>query len=167
MGMQKGARTRVVTALILLLVLGTGLVLGMALDRTLAAGTSEAAAEGERGRGGDEGEEREGEGDRNSRRRSLIVEQVGLSDTQLNRVDSIVDHYRDRIRALEDSVEGEIRMAYWPRYQELLEVTRGEIKGVLDERQRAMYDSLLIEHDRRMEERRGRNSETDSTGSGR
>lgn len=167
MGMEKGARTRLVTGLILLLVLSTGAVLGVALDRSLAAGRLETATGQEEGREGEEGEGRSRGGEGSSRRRSLIVEQVGLSEAQHLQVDSIVSHYRHLLRALEDSVEGEIRRAYLPRYQELLEVTRGEIKDVLEPAQRIMYDSLLVEHDRRMEERRRRRSESDSTEGGR
>ncbi|MGM0668695.1 MAG: hypothetical protein ACQET1_03195 [Gemmatimonadota bacterium] len=165
MGLKRVTRTRLTTILILLLVLVTGSVLGIAVDRRLEARD----ATGEKVAPGREKDDRQDrppdarEGPSENRRR-LIVEQVSLSEAQHLRVDSIVSHYRQRMRELERELEDELRRAYLPRYRELLEGTREEIKGVLTPAQRMEYDSLLVEYDRRREERRNRDSHSDSSG---
>lgn len=165
MSLEKATRTRLATVLILLLVLLTGSVLGIALDRRLESravasegGPSGEATAGERtGRGGEAATPSPG-------RRRLIVEQVGLTDVQKTRVDSIVSHYRQQMRDLQEELQKELETAYTPRYRSLLEETRSEIKGVLTSEQRLVYDSLLAEHDRRRAERRARDSISDSGG---
>ena len=167
MSMEKGTRTRLATILILFLVLATGSVLGIAVDRRLEArGSSggEVAPEGEgrRSRGGDSVSE--GEGRSSSNRSSLLVERVGLSEVQRTQVDSIVSEYRRQMRALHDEIEDEIRQAYQPRFRELLAEVRDELRAVLTTDQRTAYDSLLVEYDRRHEERRSQDSISDSRG---
>jgi Spy/CpxP family protein refolding chaperone len=146
MSIKRATRTRLTTAGILILVLATGVVLGLAVAPRVTDG---AVAEEVQARGG--GGER---GDRSSggsgRRRPLIVEQVGLSETQKTQVDSIVRLQRERYRALQE----EFDEAYMPRYRALMEETRAAVKGVLTSDQRTMYDSLLAEHDLRRRERR-------------
>lgn len=162
MEMEQGTRTRLATVVILLLVLVSGSVVGIALDRRLARGDA-TAQEVDSVRGG-EGSDEEGSQseDREPRsRRRLLVEQVGLSEVQKAQVDSIVSHYRERMRELQDELEEELRQAYQPRYRELLEGTREEIRGVLSPAQQVQYDSILAEHDRRRQERR--NQDADST----
>jgi len=167
MSMEKGARTRLATVLILFLVLGTGSVLGIAVDRRLEArGTSEEelASEGE-GRGSSQGDTATAGGDRSSSNRSnLIVERVGLSEDQHVQVDSIISDYRRQMRVLHAEVENEIRDAYQPRYRLLMEEVRDDLRAVLTTDQRMAYDSLLVEYDRRQEERRSRDSISDSRG---
>jgi len=171
MSMEKGTRTRLATILILFLVLATGSVLGVAVDRRLEArGTSASEASRERnGRRSSGGDTASQGGDRSSSTRSnLLVEQVGLSETQHDQVDSIISEYRRQMRALHDEVEAKvetkIREAYQPRYRVLLSAVREELKGVLTEDQRMAYDSLLVEYDRGREERRSQDSITDSRG---
>lgn len=160
--MEKSTRTRIATILILLLVLATGSVLGVAVDRRLVAG--KAGSETAEAEVGKEGEREEGEEARRENRRRTIVEQVGLSPEQKVQVDSIVAHYRHRMRELERELENELRQAYLPRYRELVQGTREEIKGLLTPVQRIQYDSLLVEWDRRMEERRNRGSDAEPRG---
>ncbi len=160
MPVERSVRARLTTAMVLLLFLVAGMVLGVALERRLEARAVSAESVGERG---DERIEREREtvterdrrpGDRSRdpspRRRSLLVEQVGLSEDQKESVDSIVGYYRERMRALHEEFDA----VYSSRYAEILDYTRSAIRGVLDESQRAAYDSLLMEFDSRMEQRR-------------
>jgi hypothetical protein len=161
MSLEKGTRTRLTTLVILVLVLVTGSVLGIAVDRRLDArsATGDARWRGSSGRGAGvdrTGAEQESEGTR--RQRKLLVEQVGLTDVQKEQVDSIVAHYRGERDALQARLEADLREAYMPRYRELLQETREEIKSVLSPDQRTAYESLLVEHDRRREERRNRDS---------
>lgn len=167
MSVEKSAKTRFATALILLLLLATGWIVGVAVDRRIwgmdGRGGGPRAAE----RADEAGEDAEApeEGERSSsRRRGLIVEQVGLSDEQHEQVDSIVAHYRYQMRELESELEEELRGAYQPRYRELLEQTRDEIRAVLTPEQQMAYDSLLVEYDRRREERRRQSANPDSGG---
>jgi len=167
MSMEKGTRTRLATALILFLVLTTGSVLGIAVDRRLEArGASggEVAPEedGRRSRGTRSAGE--GEDSSSGSRSSLLVEQVGLSQDQQAQVDSIVAHYRQKMRELQDELQDELRQAYQPRYRGLLEETRQDLRAVLTPDQQMAYDSLLVEHDRRREERRRQDSISDSRG---
>jgi Spy/CpxP family protein refolding chaperone len=161
MSLEKGTRTRLTTVVILFLVLATGSVLGIAVDRRLDArgAVADARRRGLSGRGAGvdrAGAEEESEGTRRQRR--LLVEQVGLTDVQKEQVDSIVAHYRGERDSLQARLEADLREAYMPRLRELLEETREEIKSVLTPDQRTAYDSLLVEHDRRREERRIRDS---------
>jgi hypothetical protein len=88
------------------------------------------------------------------------VEQVGLSDAQKEKVDSIVGYYRGHMRMLHEEFDA----AYMSRYSEILEATRNAIRAVLDEGQRAAYDSLLVEFDARMQQQRRRDSIGDRGG---
>jgi hypothetical protein len=171
MSMEKGTRTRLATILILFLVLATGSVLGIAVDRRLEArGSSEVevSPEGSGQRSGGEEDDTTSGARSSSNRSSLIVEQVGLSEAQHAQVDSIVSEYRRQMRSLhaevEEEVEAEIRQAYQPRYRVLLSEVRDEVRAVLTEDQRMAYDSLLVEYDRRREERRSQDSISDSRG---
>ncbi len=169
MTMEKGTRTRLTTVFILLLVLATGSVLGVAVDRRLEARATSAqrlstAPEGSlAGEGAAEGGE---EGSETPRRRRLVVEQVGLTQSQQVQVDSIVASFRQQTRSLEEELRAELREAYMPLYRELVAETRTKIKSVLDEGQRMAYDSLLADHDRRREERRTRDSVPEAGGQG-
>lgn len=147
MSLDASTRTRLTTAAILALVLGTGVALGVAFAPRLTTGgeTSEVEARRTERATEDRGLDRSG------RRRPLIVEQVGLSDTQKAQVDSIVTLQRARMRALQE----EFDQAYMPRYRELIQETREAVRGVLTPDQRIRYDSLLADHDRRRQDRRG------------
>ncbi len=157
MPVERSVRTRLITAMVLLLVLVAGMVLGVALERRLEARavSAEDFREDREERIDREREERDRRpGDRSRdpspRRRSLLVEQVGLTEDQKEKVDSIVGYYRERMRTLHEEFDA----VYSSRYAEILDSTRSAIRGVLDESQRAAYDSLLMEFDSRMEQRR-------------
>jgi hypothetical protein len=158
--MEQGTRTRLATIFILFLVLVSGSVLGIAVDRHLEARA--AVSRGEwRGPGGRRPEDARADepGEDAAPRRRLIVEQVGLDEAQKAQVDSIVAHYREKMRGLQEELQAEIEAAYTPRYRGLVEETRDRIKAVLSPAQRVMYDSLLVEHDhRRGDSRRERDT---------
>ena len=134
--MENAPRTRLITALLLAVVFGSGLVVGLAVDSNLVAGpVEEPAAE---------------EAESNERRRTNLYDQVGPNETQKTSIDSIVREHRESMKLL----HREFREAYDPRYRDLLEETREAIKGVFDSEQALAYDSLLAEFDRRRRERR-------------
>lgn len=165
MGLDRGTRARLVTVLVLFLVLSSGFALGIATDRqlrgrTLTGQDSVGSIERERG----EGERRRDASlpDSVRGRRPLLVEQVGLSDEQKVRVDSIVAFYRVKMNELHESTNE----AYWAGYREILGDTRSAMRAVLSESQRQAYDSLLVEFDRRRDDRRQRDSLQDGRGPG-
>ena len=79
-------RTRLATVGILVLILGSGFLMGLAWERGLDAAQPEPEAVAEAEETADEG------------RRGLIVERVGLTVEQKALVDSIVTHHRDLMR---------------------------------------------------------------------
>ncbi len=135
---EKSALTaRMVAAAALILLFGSGVVVGLAWDQTASASTpGELRME--------EPSEREG------RRRRLIVDDVGLSVVQQAEVDSLVVFHRQRMSDL----DAEFR----PRYGTVIADLREEIKQVLTVDQRVTYDVLLAEHDAERTARRRKNS---------
>lgn len=164
MTLERSTRARLTTALVLSLVLSAGVVLGVALDRKLesrdVAGEEFRRSDGppgtDRGRGFDSQRPRDPSRDpsepRDSthRRPPMVLDQVGLSEDQKERVDSIVGYFRGQMRALHD----EFDEAYSTRYRELNQKAREEVRGVMTEDQRLMYDSLQAEWARRRQERK-------------
>ncbi len=164
MTLERSTRARLTTALVLFLVLGSGVVWGVALDRRLGArgviGEEARSPEGRpgmsgRSRGFDSrsgGSSRDPSQARNPSQRgpSLIVEQVGLSEVQKEQVDSIVGYYRAQMRSLHD----EFDETYMNRFGELNRMVREEVRAILTVEQRTTYDSLQAEWERRRQDRR-------------
>ncbi|MGD2122835.1 MAG: hypothetical protein PVJ76_13870, partial [Gemmatimonadota bacterium] len=150
--------------IVLLLVLGTGMVLGMALDRQLEARAvrggqdwrppapqrTDSWRRGFDSRPRDSSRDPEESRDSIRRRPSLIVEQVGLSEEQEAQADSIFWLYRSRMRALHEEFDA----AYSSRFEEIMAQSREDMLSILTAEQRLVYDSLLSEWDHRIEERR-------------
>ena len=127
--------TRAAAAGVLGFTLAAGVLLGVVWARKSpdvpepVASTAVAAEEAEEDRG------------RESRRRGLMVERVGLSAEQQIQVDSVVGHARGMMRQLRED--------YRNGYGELIESTRSSIKDVLTSEQAAEYEALLADFDRR------------------
>jgi len=137
--MEHGSRTRLVTAAMLAAVFTSGVLLGLAGDGNLGAEPPDVTA------ANTDGEERSGE----RRRRTRMYDQVGPSTGQKVFIDSIVKDHRARMHVLHE----EFRSAYNPRYQALIQETRGAIMEVFSEEQAAEYQTLLDDFDRRKAER--------------
>ena len=132
---DRDLKTRLASLAVLLLVLVSGFVIGLAWDRSLGASTApEVVAEEE------PAEEEEP--------RSLIIDRVGLSAEQKAAVDGIVAFHRARIKELNEEFNEE----YSPRFRTIVLATRDSLKTVLRPEQAAMYDSLTAEFDRRRDE---------------
>ena len=129
------AKTVAATALILLF--GSGVVVGFAWDQMANASTLEEVR-------------RDTRGERDGRRRRMIVDNVGLSTVQKASVDSLVSFHRQRMSDLDREFQ--------PRYRTLIADLREEIKQVLTDDQRVTYDVLLAEHDAERTARRRNNS---------
>ena len=137
MAVKKVFRARAVVGGALVLLFGSGIVVGRAWDQTAGASPPETSPT----------EERRTDRDRND---GMIVDRVGLSETQKASVDSLVVYHRGRMRDLDSE--------FRPRYRAVISDLREEIKEVLNDDQRSMYEALLEEHDARRHSRRSRNS---------
>ncbi|NNM05808.1 MAG: hypothetical protein HKO65_12030 [Gemmatimonadetes bacterium] len=163
MTVARSVKARVTTGIVLALVLGAGVVLGVALDRFLEArATPSGDADGRDGRRqgpdgrrwGFDSRGRESRGpsegrDSTRRRPTMIVDQVGLAANQKEQVDSIVGYYRTQMRVLHE----EFDEAYMTRYRELNRLAREDVRAVLTDEQRTAYDSLMAEWAQRRQER--------------
>jgi Spy/CpxP family protein refolding chaperone len=139
--MEKSVRTRLFTAAVLVIVFGTGLVSGMALSHGMAAEPEDAVAA------------RPPATDSTGRsHREPMYEQVGPTEAQRVRIDSIVKQNHEAMRALTK----EFHQAFDPRYENLVTGTRAAIRSVLTPEQAMKYDSLLAASDRRRAERGAR-----------
>jgi len=161
MSFDRTTKARLTTAVVLLLVLGSGVVLGVALDRQIEARAQTRADHGpwgegprpdprDRGFDSRRGGPRDSAADRGERGRRLLVEEVGLTEEQIEMVDSIVEYYGEQMKALHE----EFDQAYNTRFREIMQTTRDEIKATLTPEQQVAYDSILAEWNRRREERR-------------
>ena len=137
MAVKKVLQAKVVVAAALVLLFGSGIVVGLAWDQTASASTPEATPT----------EEPRTEENRNNGR---VIDRVGLSATQKTSVDSLVAYHRGRMKDLDRE--------FRPRYRAVISDLREEIKGVLTDDQRSMYETLLEEHDAEHHSRRSRNS---------
>ena len=142
--MERGARTKLITALVLAAVFGSGLLVGYAADRglpqerTVAAapeGTPRAVSDGERPR------------------RPLVYEQLNPSPEQTTVIDSIMFVHRQRMNAL-DKEYREARHLYQARYDALVRETREAIADVFPPQVAVEYRRLLAEFDERREAER-------------
>ena len=131
--MEHGSRTKLVTAVILAVVLGTGVMLGLVSDGSLVAPPAEEATmnDADRGRVSER------------RRRTPMYEQVGPTEAQGVLIDSILEDQRQHMRSLHD----EFRASYDPRYQAVIQQTREAILEVFTLEQASEYRVLLQEFD--------------------
>ena len=131
--MEHGSRTKLVTAVILAVVLGTGVMLGLVSDGSLVAPPVEEATmnDADRGRVSER------------RRRTPMYEQVGPTEAQGVLIDSILEGQRQHMRLLHD----EFRASYDPRYQAVIQQTREAILEVFTLEQASEYRVLLQEFD--------------------
>lgn len=136
--MEKTLRTRLVTALVLAAVFCAGLLLGVAVDRSVAAAPAVA--------------ETPADSNAAPARRVPMYEQVGPDEAQKILIDSIVGEYRTAMKSL----HAEFRAAYNPRYQALVDSTRSSIKAVFTPEQAHAYDSLVANFERMRAERGSR-----------
>ena len=140
--MERGARIKLVTAVVLAVVFGSGLVLGYAMDSGLVPEAPAASAQqGAPDRQGDEQP-------RQRQRRPLVYEQLDPSPAQTAVIDSIMHVHRQRMNAL-DKEYRDVREQYEGRYNALVQETREAIAGVFPPEVAEEYRRLLAEFDRR------------------
>ena len=146
--MEPGSRTKLMTAVILTVVLGTGVMLGLVSVCEIGDGRTRcvinvnsdlAAMPVEEGMVREV--DRDGISERN--RRTPMYEQVGLTEDQSLLIDSILEDQLQHMRSLHE----EFRTTYVPRYQALIQQTREAILEVFTEEQASEYRELLQEFD--------------------
>ena len=144
--MESGSRTKLMTAVILAVVLGTGVMLGLVSVCEIGDGRTRcvinvnsdlAAMPVEEGMVREV--DRDGMSERN--RRTPMYEQVGLTEDQSLLIDSILEDQLQHMRSLHE----EFRTTYVPRYQALIQQTREAILEVFTEEQASAYRALLQE----------------------
>jgi len=134
---ESALKAKVVAVTALILLFESGVVVGLALDQVANANTIE-------------GVRRDTRGERDGRRRRMIVDNVGLSTVQKASVDSLVSFHRQRMSDLDKEFQ--------PRYRTLIADLREEIKLVLTDDQRERYEVLLAERDAERTARHRNNS---------
>ena len=146
--MESGSRTKLMTAVILAVVLGTGVMLGLVSVCEIGDGRTRcvinvnsdlAAMPVEEGMVREA--DRDGMSERN--RRTPMYQQVGLTEDQSLLIDSILEDQLQHMRSLHE----EFRTTYVPRYQALIQQTREAILEVFTEEQASEYRELLQEFD--------------------
>lgn len=136
--MERSSRTRLVTALILAVVFGAGVLLGLAADSSFSAEAAEVAPMSGDSAAAD------------PPRRQHLYERVGANESQLSHIDSIVAEHRAKTNALDE----ELRAEYRTGFRKILLDTREAIKGALTSEQAAEYQRLLDEWDAQAAERK-------------
>jgi len=133
--MERGTRTRLLTAVLLFAVFGSGILLGFAMDSSLDAEQPEVSSEAQ---GADQEPAEE-----QPQQQHYIYEQVEPNEEQLSRIESLVAEYRVRRDSLDEEMQ-----ARWndTRRQVILEL-REAIKAALSPEQAAEYQRLLDEYE--------------------
>lgn len=144
--MGQRARTRFITAGVIIVVFGAGVLVGLVADTELGASATPPDAT--------EVTEEADSTEESSRR--FIYHQVEPNELQLARIDSIRQVHRDRTNALYDELKAE----YPDRFRAILLDTRNAIKSVMTPEQAAQYQRLLDEWDE--QQRREAETETES-----
>ena len=153
--MEKSSRTRLLTAAVLVVVFGAGILLGMALSGE-APPETETASTAQRT-------------DPSGRtRRVPVYMQVNPTEAQKATLDSLMKKNHEAMRALTtefhqefdpryDALNKEYRSKYGPRYDSIISGTRAAIRKVLTPEQVVTYDSLIARLDstRAADRRRG------------
>ncbi len=146
--MEHRSRTKLLTAAILAVVLGAGVMLGLVsvcetgdgstqcvinINNDLAAMPVEEAtvSDADRGRVSER------------RRRTPMYEQVAPTEAQLLLIDSVLEDQGQHMRSLHE----EFRTTYVPQYQALIQQTREAILEIFTEEQASEYRVLLREFD--------------------
>jgi len=136
---ESALKAKMVAATALVLLFGSGVVVGLAWDQTATASTPEEVR-------------RDGRSGREERtRRPMIVDRVDLSVVQKATVDSLYFYYGQQL--------SDLNTDFRPRYRAVFDDFRVEIRQVLTDEQLVTYDALLLERETEHGERRRNNSE--------
>lgn len=178
--MEKSARTRLFTVVVLAVVFGAGIVLGVALGHRQGPTSAETAAR-------DTGRAAQSTDSAGRRHRQPLYMQVDPTPEQKVRLDSILKVFRDSmqvltnqfhqdydphydsLRAEMDSLRARYHKKYDPRRHAIFVKAMDAIKAVLTREQEVKYDSILAKarHDDSVRAQADRNRRRGDRGGGR
>lgn len=134
-------RTKLVTAVVLVLVFGSGLVMGYAVDGGAGVAAAQVTSQG-------------ADASTTTRRpRSPVYEQLHPTPEQTARIDSILRDHRNQMVQIHDDFRT-ARETYQTNYDALIQDAREAIAGVFPPEEAARYRELLAEFDRAREQER-------------
>lgn len=136
--MEHAARTRLLTAAVLAVVFGSGVLLGYAADSDLISPTPEVATAAEV----------DGESGEQTRTRKFVYEQMARTPEQDAAIDVIISSHRVLMNELHRDF-GEAQAEYEANYDALVVEVREAIAETFEPARRAEYRQLLAEFDQR------------------
>lgn len=131
--MEQHSRTKLIAAVVLLLVLGSGLFIGYAVHGTQAIAMTA----------------------NEPRPWVPVYESMNPSQAQLDVIDSITASYRERMNRLHEEFDL-AQQAYQSSYDALIAETRNAIAAVFPEERRPEYQRRLEAYDRQRAEERAK-----------
>lgn len=154
--MGRSARTRLLTAGILIAVFGTGVLVGLVVESELGAApmppvaeTTENTETAETAENTEAPEAPEEPAEEEESERRYIYEEVGPNETQLALIDSIVRKHSER----RDSLDEDFERRHEQEARSILLDVRAGIKSVLGPEQAVEYQRLLDEYDAQQEQK--------------
>jgi hypothetical protein len=139
--MEHGSRTKLVTAVVLALVFGSGMLVGYATDGGNGVEAAMVPVQGSK------------EAAATPSRRTPVYEQLHPTPDQTSRIDSILKDHHDQMVQIHDEFRT-AREMYQTKYDALIQDTREAIAGVFPSDEAARYRELLAEFDRAREQER-------------
>lgn len=142
--MGRSARTRLLSAGILIAVFGTGVLVGLVMESELGAAPTPPMPETtETAKAPEEPEAPEEPAEEEESERRYIYEEVGPNETQLALIDSVVRVHSAR----RDSLDEDFETRHAREARAILLDVRAGIKSVLGPEQAVEYQRLLDEYD--------------------
>jgi hypothetical protein len=138
--MQHGSRTKLITAVVLALVFGSGMLVGYAMDGSGGAEAAVAPTEGSKSTAA-----------ARPTHRVPVYEQLHPTPEQTERIDSILRDHRDQMVEIHDELRT-ARETYQTKYDAVIQDTREAIAGVFPPEEAVRYRKLLAEFDRAREQ---------------
>ena len=135
---ESAFKAKLVAATALVFLFGSGVVVGLAWDQTASASTPTETRGGERS-------------ERERTRYPMTIDRVGLSAVQKATVDSLYFFYGQRLSNLTTD--------FRPRFLDVMSDFRADLRQILTEDQRVIYDSLVLERETSRTSRRRNNQD--------
>ncbi len=135
---ESAFKAKLVAVTALAFLFGSGVAVGLAWDQTASASTPTETRRGERS-------------ERERTRYPMTIDRVGLSAVQEATVDSLYFFYGQRLSNLTTD--------FRPRFLDVMSDFRADLRQILTEDQRVMYDSLVHEREAGHTSRRRNNQD--------
>ena len=139
--MEHGSRTKLITAAVLTIVFGSGLLVGFAADGGMGAEAAVPPLQGEPAAAPAA----------THTRRAPVYEQLDPTPEQSARIDEILKEHRDQMNQLHADFRA-ARAEYQAKYDAIIKDTREDIAQVFPPDEAAHYRDLLAEFDRAREQ---------------